>query len=200
MAYKKSQKPSGSNGLPVPAENRITEPRCTVCQSPHRNAIDRELALGTAHSKLAEAYSINRRNIGRHALKHLNLEEAAIRDLIQQEAAYHNSNIELGVEAVVRRKVYLETLLLKAQEALVDNTTTVEPKDAIAAIEKLEKFDERTASAAIDEMKSQLDAFLKAVKEIVPPAMWEEIYKRTLDLAGVGAIPAKAKELASGDD
>jgi hypothetical protein len=154
-----------NKGRGGPPSVQITEPRCHVCQSKHRKAIERELVLGSPYSKLAEIYEIDRRSISNHNDKHLKVEDAAIRELIRREADSNQENIEEGLSGALKRRQYLEQALRKAQEALLNNEVIVEPKDAVAIIERLEKLDEQTSSSAIDEMRTQFFAFLRSSRK-----------------------------------
>jgi hypothetical protein len=103
-----------------------------------------------------------------------------------------SENIEEGLSGALKRRQYLEQALRKAQEALLNNEVIVEPKDAVAIIERLEKLDEQTSSTAIDEMRTQFFAFLQAVKEVTPREQWERINYRTKELVSAAGQSASA--------
>lgn len=145
-----------------------TEPRCHVCTSKYRRAVDRLIAMGTNFSEISRIFGgeIDRRSISSHAKKHLGYEEAAVRTIIERQAAEAEENAEEGVSGHVLRRVYLETAVQKAMQVLLSGEVVVEPKDAISVIEALERSDRNTEGVQLDEIKMQFNAFLQAIKEI----------------------------------
>lgn len=166
-------------GIPI-----VTESRCKVCTSPHRNAIDRLLASGFTYSEIERQFNsaVPRRSISHHAKEHLNYEEAAIREVIEREALNAQRNYDEGVSRLVTKNGYLEVALQKAYDALVNNSTTVEPKDAVKVIETLTRLQEQGQTVALDELRVQFQYFMQAVKETIPKDQWENIVDRTADL------------------
>jgi hypothetical protein len=181
-----------NGGSPSPGKGRrsvdlITVPQCHVCQSNHRKTIEKLLAVGTSYSEIERSFGIDRRGISHHDKEHLNLESAAIRRIIEQEAERAEANIEEGIQGAVKRRVYLETALQKGLKALADDTIIVEPKDVLAIIEKLDKIDSVGEEAALEELRLQFQAYLQAMKEVVPGEMWDRITGRTRELLTISS-------------
>lgn len=166
-------------GVPI-----VHEPRCNVCKSPQRNAIDKMLAAGFTYSEIERQFggSVSRKSISLHSKEHLNYEEAAIREVIEKEALNAQKNYEEGVSRLVTKNAYLEVALQKAYNALINNDTMVEPKDAVKVIEMLQKLQEQNQTVALDELRVQFQYFMQAVKETIPKEQWENIVDRTADL------------------
>lgn len=159
------------NGVPV-----VVEPRCKVCMSPHRNAIDALLAGGYSYSEIARHFDgIERRSISNHYKEHLDYENAAIRTIIEREAAAAQKNHEEGVDRLITKQTYLEVALQKAYDQVLSGDTEITAGEAVKLIEMAQRLEERTHDVAVDEMRSQFNAFMQAVKSTVPPDMWEEI-------------------------
>jgi hypothetical protein len=169
---------------PEPQVPMTTEPRCKVCKSPYRPGIDKMLAAGVGHTAIARAFNdeVDRRSIANHADKHLNYNDAAIRQIIQHEAEQMSENIEDGVKGILARKAFLQTALHKVHQAIINDEVSVEVRDAIGIIQQLEKMDSATESAAVEELRIQFNAFLQALKETVDQEKWEEILARTKDI------------------
>ncbi len=168
------------NGIPM-----IVEPRCKVCKSPHRHAVDKLLASGFSYSEIERQFAaaqIPRRSIASHAREHLNYEQAAFREVIEKEALNAQRNFDEGVSRLVTKNAYLEVALQKAYDALMNNDTIVEPKDAVKVIEMLTKLQEQNQTVAMDELRVQFQYFMQAVKEVIPKDDWEAIVDRTADL------------------
>jgi hypothetical protein len=155
------------------------------------------LAMGTSYSELERVFDIDRRSISNHDKNHLNIEDAAIRRIIEDEAIQARESMEDGIRGAVARRVYLESVVKKAQEALLNDETEIEIRDAIAAIEKLDKLDATTSEVQIEEMRTQFHAFMQAVKEIVEEELWDQIRHRTsalLEAKNATAIDTTAVE------
>lgn len=184
----KYDKPKRNNGgksnHPVPREiiPGIVEPKCHVCQSEFRKAVDQLIARGTPYMEIQRMFNIDRRSVARHADKHLAWEEAAIRRIIAQEAQEAETDLEEGIKGVLSRRVYLQVALQKALDALLSGDTTVEPKDALLIIQMLDKLDKETTGTAVDELRIQFNAFVQAIREICPPDQWQQILDRTKEL------------------
>lgn len=185
--FDKPQRGSNGNGkggdlTPRDAIPGIVEPRCHVCQSNMRKAIDRLIAAGTKYTEIGRLFGIDRRSISNHAKEHLGWEEAAIRRIIEDEARAAEEDFEEGIKGVLTRRVYANVGLKKALDALLNNEVTVEPKDALALIQYLDKLESDTEGAAIDELRVQFNAFVQAIREICPPEQWQHILDRTKEL------------------
>jgi len=184
---KPNKKKPEEDNKPVPVTQSITyhEPRCSVCSSQFRKPIDRMIALGTSYSEISRIYDetgIDRRSVSTHAKKHLNYEEAAIRQIIARETEEAQANIEEGVTGAIARRVYIDVAIQKGFESLLNNEVAVEVKDVATLIQLKEKMDTHTEGAAMDEIKTQFNAFMQAIREVAPPEMWEKILSRTKDL------------------
>lgn len=167
------------------------EPRCHVCTSDFRKAIDRMIALGTGYAEISRIFGgvIDRRSIGRHAEKHLNYEEAAIRRIMVEQAQAAEADIEEGISGVAKRRAYLETALHKAMTQLTEERTIVETKDALAVIDALNKSDAQAYGEQLDAIKEQFAAFLQAIREIAAQrgdtTLGSDILIRAREIAGV---------------
>lgn len=166
-------------GVPI-----VHEPRCKVCTNPQRHSIDKMLAAGFTYSEIERQFNktVPRKSISHHSKEHLNYEQAAIREVIEKEAVNAQRNYEMGVSRLVTKNAYLEVALQKAYDALVNNDTMVEPKDAVKVIEMLQRLQDQNQTVALDELRVQFQYFMQAVKETIPKEQWESIVDRTADL------------------
>lgn len=170
----------GANKMPL-----IREPRCKVCQSPHRALVDQMLVAGLSFSEIERQFAfaqIPRRSISTHKDSHLGYEEAAIREVIERSAIADQRNYEEGVGRLVTKNAYLEVALQKAYDSLIKNETMVEPKDAVKVIEQLQKLQDQNQGEALDELRVQFQMFMQAVKELIERDRWEDVVARTADL------------------
>lgn len=174
---------------PAPVAKRqqhaITVGNCHACQSPMRNTIDKMLALNQSYSEIERISGVDRRSISNHDKKHLDFEEAAIRRIIEAEATMQGSNVEEGIRGAMSRRVYAESALHKAMEQLLSGDVLVTAKEAIALAEYLDRKETEVQGAAIDEYKIQFNAFVQAIREIVPDETNQKILGRTREILGV---------------
>jgi hypothetical protein len=140
-------------------------------------------------------FDIDRRSVSGHADKHLNIENAAIQRILEEEAKRADAHVEEGIQGVLRQRVYLSSALDKAYDALLDNKILVEPKDAVAIIAELQKLDSKTEQQALEKIRIEFFAYLQAMKEVVPSETWERINTRTREL-----INQTPKALAAGEN
>lgn len=162
----------------------VTEPRCHVCQSKYRRSIDRMIALGTSYAEIARQFGeeVDRRSISTHAQKHLNYEEAAVREIIEEETRQAGENSELGVRGMRKRRVYLQTVVEKGMQALLDGNVTAEIKDTIGAIQELEKIDRHGQSAQVEQVERQFTAYMKAMSELCTEEQMAKIVERSREI------------------
>jgi hypothetical protein len=164
--------------------------RCKVCSSDFAKAVDRMIALGTSHSEIARIFDISRSSIGRHAKNHLNYEEAAVRQIIAREAEEAQADIEEGISGALARRVYIDVAIQKGFESLINNEAPIEVKDVATLIQLKEKMDSEYGGAALDEIKTQFNAIVQAVREVAPQEMWEKIAIRARELAETPGLPS----------
>jgi hypothetical protein len=174
-------------------DTSVTDSRCTVCSHKQRKVIDKFLARGTAYADLERAFGIGAQSIRRHDINHLSLKNSAIRTIIRRETEEGNVNIEEGIAKIIKRKVYLEAALDKALDAILDGDVTVEPRDAVAIIEKLDDFENRTSEAQMIQMKIEFHATMQAIKERVPEEYWDGIAERTRELVERSEVKSLTK-------
>jgi hypothetical protein len=170
------------------------DPRCKVCSSDFSKAIDRMIALGTSYSEIGRMFDVSRSSVGRHAKNHLNYQEAAVRQIIAREMEEAQTDIENGISGAIARRAYIDVAIQKGFEALLDNSVAVEVKDVATLIQLKEKMDGDTDGVAIDEVKTQFNAFMQAIREVAPPEMWEQIVNRTKELLQTPVLNAAPKE------
>jgi len=195
-------KPQNNNNpsAVVPTSTAASSPltyrdiRCKVCSSDFGKAIDRMIALGTSHSEISRIFDVSRSSIGRHAKNHLNYEEAAVRQIIARETEEAQADIENGITGAIARRAYIDVAIQKGFEALLDNTVQVEVKDVATLIQLKEKMDSDVDGVAIDEVKTQFNAFMQAIREVAPPEMWDQIVSRTKEILQVPGLPAPSKD------
>lgn len=159
------------------APARIFESRCHVCQHPFRDWIELMLVKGMAHKTLAERVTppVDRRSIGNHWKKHMDLQDAAFRHLLEREAQIQGLDREEAVGDLVTKRGVLEVALRRGYDDLLNGVTTVEPRDLIQIAKLLGEMDSHQQAVAVDELRAQVQIFIQAIKDVCPPEIQSAI-------------------------
>lgn len=191
---------NGGNNLPVPSGGRnnvppplpgwpssetVSDPRCHVCASKHRAQIDREILLGHAYATLARRYqedygddSITRRSVMNHAKKHMTLEDAALREIIEQRYDEDKGNVSEAVGIILGQKSMLQTLMYKGYKSALSGETKIEVKDWLTIVSELKRLIVSESDLETEELKHDFQYFLESVKETVSIDDYEKIAVR----------------------
>lgn len=168
--------------------DEIVEPRCSVCKSRFRRTMDQLLVMGVPFSEISrqfESEGITRRALSNHKRKHLSVEQAAIRQVIEEKARQMGEDVDNTKRHLLTRWGYLEVAMMKSYQAILDGTLVPEPRDVVHMISLMNKMEQDTAGVQVDEMMRDFNAFTQAVKEVVEPEMYDRIlnnFKRILEV------------------
>lgn len=173
---------------------RVFEPRCHVCQHPHRDWIEMMLIKGASYKGLQDRVppiqghqKLDRRGISNHHKNHMDLEDAAIRAILEREATLVSQDFAEGVEDAVTKRGVLEVMLRKGFADVTAGVTTVEPRDLIQLAKLLGEMDTHAGQVGLDEARAQVQIFIQAIKNVC-------------DLDTQGAIAREVKRLRSRED
>ena len=158
--------------------DEIVEPRCSICKSRFRRTMDQLLVMGVPFSEISrqfEVEGITRRALSNHKRKHLSVEQAAIRQVIEEKARQIGEDVDNTKRSLLTRKGYMEVAMMKSYQSILDGTVVPEPRDVVAMISVMEKMEKDTASVQVDEMMRDFNAFTQSVKEVVGPDMYDRI-------------------------
>lgn len=170
--------PGGAGNLPTLPTMEIVEPRCSICKSRFRRTIDQLLAIGVPFSEIARQFEeegIERRSLANHKKRHLSVEQAAIRQVIEEKARQLGEDVDNTSKFLLTRKGYMEVAMMKSFQAIIDGTLTPEPRDVVHMIALMEKMEKDTTLNQVDEMIRDFNAFSQAVKENVPTELYDKI-------------------------
>jgi hypothetical protein len=180
------------------------EPRCHVCKHPQKKAIERLAVIPRmSMTELGAMFAVDRRSITNHMEQHLDYENLAIRRIIEHEAKELQVDVEQGVQGALSRRIFLSVFLQKTTEALMNGDLELTGKDAMKAIEMMDKIDSQSGGAAIDEIRMQFNAFIQAFREITqhefdqlsgPQDLMHFILRRTEELLKRGAAQKELEE------
>lgn len=193
-AGKKPVKPDGKVNSPEEAKDllkMVYEPACKVCNSLYRPQIDILLVRGFSVRAIEKSVKemgedISYRSIARHRERHLDIEAASFRHLVDQHVDEANKQIAEGAFRLISGKAWLDLFVQKGWDALLYGQLELQGRDVIQAIRLREDIMKDGLGQIEEEMHRQLQAIITAIKELVPEKG--------------SAIAARAKELAASDD
>lgn len=157
---------------------QIIEKRCKCCTSPFRNIIDRMLVIGLSYKTIADEFEhegISRQNITNHHKKHITYQDRAIREILEEEARRVVENVDEVKTSLVTSRGFMQTMLMKSYQMMLDNSLKMEARDVIQMINLMEKMNEDSATVEKEELMREFNLFVRAVKTIIPQDMWNLI-------------------------
>jgi hypothetical protein len=183
------------------------EPRCNICNSSSRKHVDKLLAAGFSPTAIAEELQLLdedfrikqvdtvRKNVERHAKRHVNVKERAVREIIEARAREQGVLVETVTGTITTGRALLDILVQKATEQAGDPNSRVKYADAIEAVKMLEDLQRSEYIQQLEVLQRQVWAISQAVKEEVPEELFPAIARRadelfssqTAELEAVGA-------------
>lgn len=186
---KPPQRPGRGGGhdddnLPAPLPVfEINEPRCKVCQSPHRREIDMMLATGWSQTSVMNHWNqilgegfFKPNNISVHNRKHLTTKDAAIRRIVESRARQIGVDIDTVEGFISTKAAVLDTLIHTGMQSLHLGHTVVEAREVLQAVQLLDKMEAEWKETAIDELMNEFRLFMESVKEAVGEDLYANIY------------------------
>ena len=169
--------------------------RCRICQTEGATAVtNKMLSFGATHQDILDVLQpLNLRRpkdepitlnvIGHHARNHFPLEEAAnavYRRLIEKRAAEAEKDFINGVGGAVTALGFLDVVVQKGYENLVEEDVVVGVDTAIRAAKELAAIENQRDSSDNDiaDVMVKMDQVIKAVRDVVPEDMWDQIAAR----------------------
>ena len=189
--------------LPVKAELiEISEPRCKVCKSPHRHQMEELLVRGMSYTSIGKFFEtlgedVNRKNLASHKENHMNLADAALRNVIEKHAKEVFVNMEETEGFIMTKLGMLESMLVKVWARISDDDIEWKPADVIQIMQYIEKLEGQRQGIALDEFKIEARAFSDAVKAVVPQVLWQDIVDKYEENAARARAPMQGIDTKS---
>jgi hypothetical protein len=183
------------------------EPRCNICNSPSRKHVDKLLAAGFSPTSIAEElqlldedfrikqFDTVRKNVERHAKRHVNVKDRAVREIIEARARESGILVETATGTITTGRALLDILVQKATEQAGNPDSRVKYADAIEAVKMLEDLQRSEYIHELEVLQRQVWAISQAVKDLVPEEQFPALAARaeeyfnsqtTAELAPVG--------------
>lgn len=159
-----------------------SEPRCLICQSPHRPMVDKLLAAQFSNTSVAEELQLVdpdfkdkdpdtvRRNVERHGKNHVDIRNRAIRRMVEQRAREQGMLLDHVEGKITSGRALLDILVANATEQ-AQSGKPVRFADAIEAVKLLEDVQKAEFQSQLEVLQRQVWAISQAVKNKVPEAL-----------------------------
>lgn len=171
----------------------VTEARCNICKSEYRSIIDRMIAGPYSYTAIARQFrgkdkylsgslEAVRKSVERHAKRHVNVRDAAVRQIIEQRAMEAGLLVEDVKNQYLTLEALLELYVQKGFEQVTDPESRVRHQDILEAVKIIEQMRKDTVQEEIEVMKKQVYAISQAVKELVAPEQHPAIVARAHEI------------------
>lgn len=161
------------------------EPRCRVCRDESvRSLVNRLLAHGLTLRDINDAISplnkskphrerVNINNLREHRNRHFNVQSQAnsvYRNILEKRAQELGVDFEQGVGTAVTHLAYLDTMIAKGYETMVNEDTVISPAAGLDAVMKRNEL-MRMDAGAVEQarMMAEMDRVISVVKEVCSP-------------------------------
>lgn len=166
---------------------------CAVCKEPEvSRVVNKLLAAGETYANiLQDIQPFNDQRVGQdkislssirqHAKEHFNTDDAAravYRRILERNAAESNVDFVSGTKNAVTPMAYLETVMSRGYETLVDSNTKVTVDQGMAASLQLHGMTRENATEEVDKLIDKTNRLIQVVRDVVPVSYWEEIVRR----------------------
>ena len=173
--------------------------RCRVCQSGEKVVllVNKMLTEGYSYSVIADkvqplvSKNISYGSIRSHLVSHLPAKAAAIRTIIEDRSKKMQQDFIEGTSNLISPYVLAEVMMKKSFDNIVSNGTVITPKEGLEAAKVLNTFiREEEGQSDLSQAVNQLNKIITAVREVVPPEMFEKIINH---IQSDSPLPIEAK-------
>lgn len=176
------------------------EPRCHVCRTDSiRELVNAMLARGSSYAQIVRAVAadgtgeLSLDSVRNHANRHFpvqNAAQATYREIVDRRAAENKIDFVAGVRTALTPMAYLETIMAKAFERLVEDGTEVSAETGLRAAVKLQAVvGDRDHAHEIAQVYVKMNRIIEVVRDVVPESLVPEILARLDDGAPVQPAP-----------
>jgi len=187
-------------------------PQCKICNTSDelKSVIDSLLLFPKTYKEvltliqplqeklgLSEEERINYENIRNHQKNHLPFEKKIVRDIVEKRAREKNRSILDAGDRLLTAEAFYEIIVAKGFEDLAqgyEKPTLTQTMHAMEMLQKLEK--ESKENYRPEDLINQLDIILLAIRDVVPAAIKEDLFKKIEEYQTGGLdVPSKNKKI-----
>jgi hypothetical protein len=137
-------------------------------------------ALNEDNAKLEKPDRVTIDSIRNHTARHFpvqNTARATYREILERRAEENGIDFINGVATAITPLAFLETVMVKSYENLVDPNTKVDVSTGMIAAGRLQAMIESQAPSMVN-MWVQMGRIIDAIQSTVPEELWPEILRR----------------------
>jgi len=167
------------------------QPRCRICRNDQvRTKVNHLLATGASYAMVLRALgddnaTLQQRDrvtidsIRNHTVRHFPVQQVAratYREILERRANENSVDFIEGVATAITPLAFLETVMVKGYQTLVDEGTTVSLRDGMEAALKLNEI-ARKDEGAMDraQMMADMGRIIEVVRTFIPSERWPEV-------------------------
>jgi hypothetical protein len=170
------------------------EPRCRVCRNDTvLQKVNSQLAQGSSYAMIVRALDhdndaldvrdrVTIDSVRNHSTRHFPVQNAAratYREIIERRANENGVDFVNGIATALTPIGYLEIVMLRGFETLVETNTKVDVQTAMAAAGKLHAIlESREGQGDVAAAYVKLNRIIEAIKSTVPEELWPEILRK----------------------
>jgi hypothetical protein len=174
----------GTNGFHL-------EPRCRICRNDQVRTKVNDLlstgasyamvlrALGDDNAKLDKRDRVTIDSIRNHTVRHFPVQQVAratYREILERRAKENNVDFIEGVATAITPLAFLETVMVKGFQTLVDERTTVSYRDGMEAALKLSEALRKDAGDDDKvHMMAEMGRIIDVVRTFIPAERWPDV-------------------------
>jgi hypothetical protein len=167
------------------------EPRCRICRNDQVRTKVNDLlstgasyamvlrALGEDNAKLDKRDQVTIDSIRNHTARHFPVQHVAratYREILERRTKENSVDFIEGVATAITPLAFLETVMVKGYQTLVDEHTAVSYRDAMEAALKLNEI-ARKDEGAMDRarMMADMGRIIEVVRTFIPSERWPDV-------------------------
>ena len=156
-------------------------------------------ALGDDNAKLEQRDRVTIDSIRNHAARHFPVQQVAratYREILERRAKENSVDFIEGVATAITPMAFLESVMVKGYQTLVDEDTTVSHRDGMEAALKLNEI-ARKDEGAMDRARTLADMgrIIEVVRTFIPSERWPGVQAA---LRGETPVSAQTSQLVEG--
>lgn len=176
----------------------IVEPRCKICNSEYREAVDKRWAAGASGGTIALwlqdlGFQVDKRSVNRHLANHVSVEHEALARIVQERFRQRQEHIEAEADFRITRDALAQALVEGGFQRLIDGDAKVPFEHALKAAELQAVWEKEEEAVKVDELLRQLDCIVQALKDVATPEVWKAVAKRARQIYD-GSVLAQVEE------
>lgn len=163
--------------------DRVVSPQCKVCTSDYRDQVDLWLARGYSMASIKRNFEqvgldISITSIARHRDNHLPMKLSSYREILEKNIDDYARAQGEGAIRIISGAAFLDVVVNKGFERMLDGTLAIEAKDVIKAIEVKAGMEEKGLDQIKEAFFTQMNSMRYAMEEILSEDQARQVIDR----------------------